>query len=313
MTKLKIDLRDPQHLKGKYNPALKLVPELPEGSEEFLALAAGVKRAGFIRPILIDHEERVIDDHSRSLLRVALRWQFTEVPVKVCGSADAPMLLIHSLAHVRHLSKSAIAYLAVPQLQPAIDASRLRRLENLRKNPDIAENLSVGDRDQTVPELASELGVSHYMLEMAISVRKAFEDKKVYSFNVQGGSKDGSVQECTLKEWFEPRLLQAYVGGEHEQNRPMGLGGILAGITAVREGDKSKFAPKPKQSDFFGDLFSEQIGKFTALPEAKRAAALAVMQKSAEELEPEECEAAADTLQAMAKVYRAAAKNTRTS
>ena len=306
MTKVNVQYRDPQHLKT-IHPGLKHMPELPEGSEEFLALAAGVKRVGFTRPILIDQEERIIDDHSRNLARVARRWQFADVPVQVRSSEDAPMLRTHSLAHVRHLSKSAIAYLAVPDLQPALDAARLRQLENLRKSPDIAEGNSVAFEAKTVEDLAEELGVSRYLLRMAIQVRKAFEDKKQYTFNVQGGAKDGSVMECTLKDWFEPRLVQAYVGGEHEQNRPMGLGGILAGITAVREGDKSKFAPKPKQTDFFGDLFTRDVRKFNALTDSRRSAALAVIQKSAAELPPEECDKAADTMFEMGRIYRDAA------
>lgn len=308
-----IQLRDPQHLKNKYQPALRRLPELPEGSEEFLALCAGIKKVGFIRPILVDEADNVIDDHSRTLLRAALRWQLKEVPVQVRSSQDAPMLRIHSLAHVRHLSKSAIAYLAIPDLQPALDAARAHQLENLRKSPENAEAYSVGFEAKTLHELARELGISDYMLDMAIKVRKEFEDKKTYTFNVAGGAKDGACVESTLKDWYEPKILQAYVGGEHEQNRPMGLGGILAGITAVREGDKSKFAPKPKQGDFFADLFTDHIHKFNGLTEAKRAAALAVISKEAEELPAEECLAAAATLEAMAKVYKVAAKQAKAS
>ena len=302
-----IQLRDPQHLKNKYQPALRRLPELPDGSEEFLALCAGLKKVGFIQPILVDEADNVIDDHSRSLLRAAIRWQFKDVPVQVRSSLDAPMLRIHSLAHVRHLSKSAIAYLAVPDLQPALDASRQRRLENLRKTPDILDSNSVAVGEQTLEELAAELGISKYLLTMAAQVRKAFEDKKLYTFNVQGGAKDGDCVEMTLKDWFEPRILQAYVGGEHEQNRPMGLGGILAGITAVREGDKSKFAPKPKQGDFFADLFTTDLQKFNKLSDSRRAAALAAVHQAAEELPPEECDKAADTMFEMGRIYREAA------
>ena len=308
-----IQLRDPQHLKNKYQPALRRLPELPDGSEKFLAICAGLKKTGFIRPILVDETDNVIDDHSRTLLRAALRWQLKEVPVQVRSSQDAPMVRIHSLAHVRHLSKSAIAYLAVPDLQPALEAARAHKLEMLRKGQEIPVGKSVADGTQTLEDLATELGISKYMLTMAVQVRKAFEDKKTYTFNVAGGAKDGACVESTLKDWYEPKILQAYVGGEHEQNRPMGLGGILAGITAVREGDKSKFAPKPKQGDFFGDLFADHIHKLNGLTEAKRAAALAVIQTNAQELPAEECLAAAATLKSMAKIYESAAKQPKAS
>jgi hypothetical protein len=305
---LNIQKRDPVHLKNKYTTALRRLPELPEDSEEFRAIAAGLKKAGFIRPILIDENDCVIDDHSRTLLKAAIRWQLVEIPVQVCNSTDAPNLLLHSLIHVRHLSKSAIAYLAYPHLQPAIEASRLRRLENLRNSQQISEEPLSGSSSETIGDLAEQVGISSTLLKAAKQVHEAFADKKKYTFNVDGGAKDGAIEEVTLKEWYEPKLLQAYVGGEHEQSRPIGLGGILAGITAVRTGDRAKFSPKGKQTDFFADLFTRDIQKFNALPELKREAAMSVIEKTAEQMTPQECEAAAETLRAMANVYAAAAK-----
>lgn len=314
MNILKIQIRDPQHLKSIHK-SLRLVPELPEGSEEFLALAAGLKKAGFIRPILIDQEDHIIDDHSRNLVRAARRWQMKEVPVQVCSSADAPMLLIHSLAHVRHLSKSAIAYLAVPHLQPALDAARMAKLEKLRKGQEIPVVSAEDDGDKTVEDLAEELGIGRNLIFLAREVRRSFEDKTPYTFNIVGGPKDGSSATMTLKEWFEPRLLQPFVGGEHEQNRPMGLGGIKAGITAVIEGDPSKFNPKgkPQQMDFFTEMFTRDARKFIKLPEAKRQKAFDAVEQLAAETPPEECEQLAATYKQMAKIYTDAAKSTHRS
>ena len=260
MTQIKIQYRDPRHLKGRYTPALKQIPELPQDSSEFLALAAGLKKAGFIRPILVDENEQVIDDHSRSLLVAALRWgkDIPEVPVQVCCSADAPIIRIHSLAHVRHLSKSAIAYLAVPDLQPALDAARLQKLENLRKGQQTPEGSSGAFEAKTIEELAEELGICRETLKRAIEVRKAFEDKKKYSFNVKGGERDGATVECTFQEWFEPKLLQSFIGGEHEDNRPLGLGGILAGIEAKKL-NPEKFNPKKNSAQMELKLWEESF------------------------------------------------------
>ena len=245
-----IQLRDPQHLKNKYQPALRRLPELPDGSEKFLAICAGLKKTGFIRPILVDETDNVIDDHSRTLLRAALRWQLKEVPVQVRSSQDAPMVRIHSLAHVRHLSKSAIAYLAVPDLQPALEAARAHKLEMLRKGQEIPVGKSVADGTQTLEDLATELGISKYMLTMAVQVRKAFEDKKTYTFNVAGGAKDGACVESTLKDWYEPKILQAYVGGEHEQNRPMGLGEFWRGSRPSGRATSRSLRPSPSRGIF---------------------------------------------------------------
>ena len=249
---MKIQTRDPQHLKNKYLPALRAMPELPEDSEEFLGICAGLKAAGFTEPILINQADQVIDDHSRTLLRAALRWQLAAVPVQQCSNEEAPLLRIKRLAHYRHLSKSAIAYLAVPDLDDAFEIARAQKLEKLKKGQEIPVVRSADDGALTVDDLAAELGIGRTALFAARQVRKAFENKKKYSFNVVGGHADGADLEMTLKEWFEPRILRAFVGGEHEQNRPMGLGGILAGITAVKEGNKDKFNPKAKgQLDLF--------------------------------------------------------------
>ncbi len=238
---MKIHYRDPQHLKNKYSPALRRVPELLDGSEEFKALSLGLKKVGFIRPIIIDQDDQVIDDHSRSQLRAAINYQFKEVPVQVCSSDDAPMVRLHSLAHVRHLSKSAIAYLAVPDLEEAFDLARRKKLKQIKEDSVV----SSGDDLKTVDDLADELGIGRNLLFEARKVRAAFEDKKKYPRTIVGGKQDGEETEMTLREWYEPRMLRSFVGGEHEQNRPMGLGGILAGIAADKK-PREDFNPKGK-------------------------------------------------------------------
>jgi len=303
----KIEQRDPNDLRGHIHPALKLIPELDEAAPEFLAIAAGVGKCGIIQPLLVDEQGRILDDHSRTLLRCALRWQRKSVPVNVRASEDVHLLIIHSLAHRRHLSKSAIAYLAYPHLQPAFEIARANKLAKLAKNPENAVVASADYGAKTVEDLGKELGIERSMLFEAKKVHELFADKKVYTFNVRGGATDGDNVEMTLRAWFEPKLLQAFVGGEHEQNRPLGLGGIIAGITAVKEGDKSKFAPKMSQGDFFADLFTRDLQKFNKLTDSRRSAALAVIEKSAAELPPEECDAAADTMFEMGRIYRDAA------
>lgn len=239
----KIEHRDPAIIGGHIHPALKSIPALDEKSPEFLAIAAGVGRCGILQPILIDEQGRVLDDHSRTMIRCALRWQLKTVPVQVRASEEVHLLIIHSLAHRRHLSKSAIAYLAVPHLDQEFETSRARRLQNIAKNATNHDSPASG-LSKTVDDLAEELGVGRSALFEARKVHQAFADKAIYQFNVTGGKRDGDVVECTLKEWFEPKILRPPIGGEHEQNRPLGLGGVIAGIASVKEGNKDKFSPK---------------------------------------------------------------------
>jgi hypothetical protein len=251
-------MRDPMELRGHYHPALKMLPELPEESTEFLAIASGVQKCGIIQPLLINDQGQVLDDHSRTLLRCAIRWQLKAVPVCVRYEDDVHMLIIHSLAHRRHLSKSAIAYLAVPHLEPAFEHARQRKLKQIKENSVVSSDTT----EATVEDMANALGIGRNLLFEAQRVHQVFADKKVYTFNVRGGAADGEIVECTLKAWFEPKLLQPFVGGEHESNRPLGLGGILAGIASVKEGNRGKFDPKAaSQLDLFNRGFDQFIGR----------------------------------------------------
>jgi hypothetical protein len=251
-------MRDPMELRGHIHPALKSIPELAEDSPEFLAIAAGVGQVGVIQPLLIDDQGRILDDHSRTALRCALRWQIKSVPVQVTAEENIDLIIIHSLAHRRHLSKSAIAYLAVPHLAPAFEIARQRRLKQIKDNSVV----SSGDFFKTVEEMGEVLGLGRNLLFEAQRVHTAFADKKIYTFNVCGGKRDGEIVECTLKAWFEPKLLQPFIGGEHESNRPLGLGGILAGIASIKEGNRGKFDPKQaNQLELFNRGFDQFIGR----------------------------------------------------
>ena len=241
MNKLNIQYRDPAQL--SVHTELKKIPAL--GEEELKPIRAGMARGGeVIEPIPVTDDGLILSDTGRTAWLCAKARQLKEVPVCICAAADVHLIIIRDLACRRHLSKSAIAYLAVPHLQPALDAARLKRLENLRKGQETPESaLSADSGAVTSFELAEELKIGCRTLEMAIEVRKAFEDKKTYTFNVRGGKKDGASVECTFKAWYEPKLLQAFIGGEHEDHRPVGLGGILSGIEAKKL-DPSDCNPK---------------------------------------------------------------------
>jgi len=241
--KLVISHRAPSELSA--HPALNHIP-LP-GDDELKAVRSGLAQAGeHLPPILIDAEGLILDDTSRLHWLCAKARQLKEVPVCIAATVDVHLAILRDLACRRHWSKSAIAYLAVPHLQPALDAARLRKLEKLRKNPEKSVGASSTYEARTYQELAAELGISEDMLKRAINVHKAFEDPNKYAIHIEGGASDGDTEHWTLREWFEPKLLKPFVGGEHENNRPMGLGGILAGITAVKAGDPGKFNPKAR-------------------------------------------------------------------
>lgn len=297
-----LEYRDPADLAGHFHPALKSIPELGEESPEFRAIAAGVGKCGVIQPLLIDSQNRILDDHSRTLLRCARRWQLDAVPVQVRGSEEAHLLIIHSLAHRRHLSKSAIAYLAVPLLGPAFEVARAVKLKQVVENSVVQ---SVDYCPKTVEELAEELGISRALLFQAKQVHREFEIKTKYAVNVKGGAEDGAECLMTLREYFEPKILAPFTGGEHEDSRPIGLGALLAGIPSIKAGqtDPDKFNPKGNQLDFFSKLVTGASRQLAAWNSHKRDAT-EVLRAQAGRLAPAECEGLADMYTAMAKIYR---------
>jgi|ERR1017187_5192422 hypothetical protein len=315
---LKIETRDPQHLK-QLQPALKLVPELPDDSEEFLALAAGIKKAGFIRPILIDEDGRIIDDHSRNQARVARRWQLKEAPVQVCRSEDAALLRIHSLCHVRHLSKGAQIYLCVDDALEMIEQSK-RDVIAWHKSQRPEGAGSVRPEGGRAPEVLTQDEICEMfkwakrMFERAIEVKKIFQDGRKYSWNVTGGAADGEVFEGTAREWFLPKLVQAFTGGEHEDARPIGLGGIIAGYETKRKNpDPDKFNPRHADQlelfvGAFGSKAVRQFRAWNAMSADKKRVAREQIEAEAEKMRPQDAEAAAVMFAEIARIYKDAGR-----
>jgi len=159
------------------------------------------------------------------------------------------------------------------------------------------------------------MGLGRNLLFEARKVHEAFRDKKEYTFQITGGPEDGSTRECTLRDYYEPKLLQAFVGGEHEQNRPIGLGGIMAGIASVREGNKDKFSPKKNsQLDLFTKATDNGITRWVAwhtFDEAERVSHLRNVQSRLKMLHADDLEALQDYYTALLAEVTKVAKSTK--
>ena len=251
--------RDPNEL--TIHPALKNVPEWDKDDADFHALIESVREQGITHPLIIDESGRVLDLDSRALWRAAKRLQLAEVPVRVCADADAAGQIVAGLIQRRHFTKGARAYLVQPLLKEAFESSRRKRWENLKigEKPNDLPKVPSGDfregGPRTVEDFAERLGLERKLLFAAANVHKAFADPKEYEFTVEGGARDGEVVTCTLKEWFEPRLLAMGTGDEHDGNRPLGLGGVLKAIGSVKE-TKGKARGESKQLELFASDFN---------------------------------------------------------
>jgi len=205
---------------------------------------------------------------------------------------------------------SAVAYLAFPHLKPAFEIARLQKLEKLAKTPANLVVHSCTTSAKTVEELAEDVGICRRLLMEAQAVHKLFAERTKYAFAVEGGPQDGDVQDLTLKEYFEPRILRAPIGGEHEQTRPMGLGAVIAGAATVKEHRKGVFSStKNAQLELFGKAFKTLTIRAVGLPEDQiRAAFREQFEKISD---PEEMERTMNTLAlAHAEARRAFQKTT---
>ena len=315
-TQMKIEMRDPAVFQSgsqvKFHPALKLIPELPEDGDEFLALAAMVKKCGVIRPLLVDEEGNIVDDHSRSLWRVARRWQMTTVPVKVIQQDDVELTIIHSLAHVRHLTKAAIAWLASDLITQAAEAGLRKRVQNVHKSPMNADSaLSAPSKEPASREEVAELlRISLRTLTQVREIKALFKKYPgKYSFTLAGGATDGGEAEMTLEEYFVPRIIKSPIGGEHEDSRPIGLGNVITGIhTKIEQG---------KNGDKFSSKKHDQLWLFTKktdvveawsyykkMSDDQRAQHFKLYSEKLENLDPDDCDAMAEYFGKLEKICR---------
>lgn len=320
MPQLKIQYRDPVSL--SIHPALKQIPAL--GDDEMKPIRAGMARGGeMIPPILVTEDGQILSDTGRTHWLCAKLRQLKEVPVCICAAADVHVIILRDVVCRRHLSKGAQLYLCVPAVNGMIKLSKEKALDWARKKAaKDPSTLSVLDPSTlsvlepkilTLDDICKEFDWSTTLLDQAIKVHKEFEDGAKYSRTLEGGPQDGEIVEMTLKEYYEPKLLQAFIGGEHTDNQPMGLGAILAGIVTDRERNKGKFSSTKnpnRTATLCIKTFSKTIPHYAAawaeLDPGERKAALATIEKAADAMDPDKREATADALKEIVKIYNAA-------
>ncbi|MBI5770890.1 MAG: ParB N-terminal domain-containing protein [Verrucomicrobia bacterium] len=183
------------------HPLLAAIPPLDEASPDFQAILASVRERGIDYPIILDEDDRIIDGRNRT--RAAIR-AGAELPAVKRNSGEAAEIILDSLVARRHLPKGARAYLAAPILAQAAEGGRQRRLANLKRGTSKADQSAIG---KNLDQLALEMGFSKDLYEQALKVRKLFENDKVRTWH------DGPREvQCTVKEWFEPKLFANEIG-----------------------------------------------------------------------------------------------------
>jgi hypothetical protein len=151
------------------HPALSGMPELSDTDPEFLALVDSLQAHGYLRKVLIDEHDQIVD--GRHLTRAARALGHKEVPTELVPEDQIEGVILATLLGRRHYTKGALAYLSLPLLEEAVRQGAIRRKENLKKgkSSDGLLNRPSGDGRST-DSIADRIGVSGPLLEQAKKV-----------------------------------------------------------------------------------------------------------------------------------------------
>ena len=193
------------------------MPLSAEDSQEITCLAEDILVRGVIQPILVVHGEKkgtywAVDGRHR--LAAAVNAGLTTIPAIVRNEEETLGIIVSSLVHRKHFTKGALAYISVPFLIPAAEASKARKQANT-----LVGTKPQDSEEPTKPFLLTledeclKLGFSIDLYQQSIRLREIFSESAEYKAQV------------------EPKILAGEVG----------LGAAIAGYagrTATKKKDK---------------------------------------------------------------------------
>jgi len=292
MNSRQIEQKDPMTLRPCR--LLKLVPELAEDDDRFIALVDDVRERGIDHPLIVTGDGLILD--GRHLWRAAKRLQLATVPCVTRSEEDAAGIVLNSLVQRRHFTKGALAYIAYPLLEPVLAASKARRMDNLKSvekanNPRSSAEQTIGKishfSPKTAEEVAAHTGFGRELFFFAKRLHEVFakSDQAVAEYRAAHPgwepSAAGVLSEgpWDLRGQWEPKIL----AGE------TGLGAALAGI-AGEEATRGKDKQTSGQLELFEEgfeLISKRFSYWERFTDGQRVKARAVIRATVEQM-PEE-------------------------
>lgn len=156
---------DPDNLAD--HPLLAHIPVWAKDSEEFKSLRESIRTDGQLYEILVDSENRVVDGRNR---RNALAALMRDAVCRVVPETEVSTIIFRTLMQRRHMGKGARAFLAVPLVQPLIDAAKARRIACLKRGEaPVSDSIGNGP---TVEQIALDTGVSRDVFDQAIQLHE---------------------------------------------------------------------------------------------------------------------------------------------
>jgi len=268
---------------------IKHIPQWPDNSPRMLALRQEYQLNGCKAAIHMTSKHEIIDPDSLDRWRAAKALQLDCIPAIIEPDASVWLACLQIICQRRHYTKSAIAFLIYPGLKPALEEARAIRytyLQNAGKS--VSELNSLTGIPKNIEDLAEMYGVNrHYV----------FDSKRVH---------DLFAKDANYKAQMLPRLLAEPIGGEHESNRPVGLGAIIAGYAGKANEDKAR----SDRSQL--ELFTDAMKRFCIrAPQVDEAAARKIVRHQFASMSPEEIDAAIATAAIVVSEGRALNKATK--
>lgn len=260
---------------------IKHIPLWPDNGPRMEALRGELQASGLCQPVQMTAKHEIVDADSRERWRAARMLQLDSIPIAIVPEDQATSACANALAHRRHLTKSAIAYLLFPLVERLLDEARHRALEMLKKGNDFPSGAPCRTGNSR-EDICHRLGVGDTLLKEARRVHELF-------------AKDPS-----FKAQMEPRILAEPIGGEHEQHRPVGLGSVIAGYAGRNENGIEKKGQLELFTGGFG-TFVKRFLYWTGFDPAARRAALQQMRKDLDALPPEQQEELAELFRTIAR------------
>jgi hypothetical protein len=151
------------------HPLLAHIPVWPKDSEEFKSLRESLRADGQLYEVLIDHQRRVVDGRNR---RNALAALGRPVVCRPVADGEVATIVFRTLMQRRHVTKGARAFLAIPLVQPLIEAAKARRFACLRRGAETPVSASSGNGVPSVDRIALDVGVSRDEFDRALRLHE---------------------------------------------------------------------------------------------------------------------------------------------
>ena len=217
-------LIDPSELKP--HPDVKALPRWDDEDPRFLAFCDDVRDHGIRVDLLITEDNQIVDGVIR--WRAAKRRQLKEVPCKVISAQEADnisLTAIHIIAHRKHYTKGALAYVVYPLVQQASGRAKPRGSRYFDK----ASRPLLDGQVLTAEDVAASIGVGRSTLFQAKEAHEIF------------------AEHADIREDFEQKIIEGQIG----------LGAALAGINYLLKGRRAGGGDKPPDRQL--ELFEEGL------------------------------------------------------